>query len=403
MPIKQSNLMCHNQNRIMEPEELKKIINQAENSKIQFKERINDSYELSKEFVAFSNSQGGLLIIGVKDKDRSLRGLDYEELQSTNKLIANVASDHVKNPIYVFTETVSIDDQNLILVRVPEGTSKPYLDRKGGIWVKNASDKRRVVSREEISRLLQAARNLHADEIIIPETTLEDLDLVYYENFIEKKFKLRLEDMNISLEQSLKNLSLLKDQHLTLAALLLFSKNRHKYKPLFSIQAISFPAKSFTDTEYLDSEPCFEGTLREIFDQAISFISRNLKKIKVEESFNSLGDWEIPYLVFEEFLVNALIHRDYFINSSIKLFIFSDRIEIISPGKLPNSLSIENIKNGISIPRNPLLQSLAQYLIPYKGLGTGVMRAMASYPEIDLINDTDKEIFQVIIRRPLDS
>lgn len=126
-----------------------------------------------------------------------------------------------------------------------------------------------------------------------------------------------------------------------------------------------------------------------------------MRKIQVGKSFNSLPVWEIPHEVFEELVVNALVHRDYFVHTTIKVYIFSDRIEIVSPGKLPNSLTIENIKNGISIPRNPILQSIAQYLLPYKGLGTGVSRALALYPEIDLINKVDPEQFIAIVNRPV--
>jgi ATP-dependent DNA helicase RecG len=84
------------------------------------------------------------------------------------------------------------------------------------------------------------------------------------------------------------------------------------------------------------------------------------------------------------------------------VFIFSDRIEIVSPGKLPNSLTIENIANGISIARNPVLQSLAQYILPYKGLGTGVGRAITAYPKIKFVNDVNTEQFKVIIPKPKD-
>ena len=115
--------------------------------------------------------------------------------------------------------------------------------------------------------------------------------------------------------------------------------------------------------------------------------------------FNSQTKWEIPYEVFEELIINALVHRDYFISSTIKIFVFSDRIEIVSPGKLPNSLTIENIKNGISIARNPILLSTAQYVLPYKGLGTGIVRSYSLYPEIVLENDSAGNQFRAIIIR----
>jgi len=98
-------------------------------------------------------------------------------------------------------------------------------------------------------------------------------------------------------------------------------------------------------------------------------------------------------------IVNALIHRDYFINSVVKVFIFPNRIEIISPGKLPNSLTVENILNGISIPRNPTLQSIAQIILPYSGLGTGLIRINRLYDGIQFKNNITNEVFTVTIKR----
>ena len=149
-------------------------------------------------------------------------------------------------------------------------------------------------------------------------------------------------------------MSLLKDNQLTLAGLLLFSENRHVLKPQFSIQCVAVDDVNLNGNEFVDNEPAFEGTLSDVYEKAFGFIDRHVKKIQQGTSFNSPSKWEIPQEVFEEVLVNALIHRDYFIQSTIKIFIYSDRIEIVSPGKLPNSLTIDNIANGISIARNPV-------------------------------------------------
>lgn len=134
----------------------------------------------------------------------------------------------------------------------------------------------------------------------------------------------------------------------------------------------------------------------------MAFIKRNIKKVQNGKSFNSTGDPEIPLIVFEELLTNALIHRDYFVQNNIRIFIFDNRIEIISPGKLPNSLTVEKIKYGISIKRNPTLASFAFDLINFRGIGSGIHRAIQHYPAIDeFINDEVIEEFKVIIYRPL--
>jgi len=112
----------------------------------------------------------------------------------------------------------------------------------------------------------------------------------------------------------------------------------------------------------------------------LAFILRNLIKQQESKSINSTGSPEIPVTVFEELLVNALVHRDYFINATIKIFIFSDRIKIQSPGVLPNHLTVEKIKLGNSNIRNPIIASfVAKGLLPYRGLGTGITRALKDW------------------------
>lgn len=206
--------------------------------------------------------------------------------------------------------------------------------------------------------------------------------------------------LGVEFIQSLHNLFLAKGDLLTLAGLLIFSKVRHKLRPMFSIQCVTLNGLDLTASIFLDGESIFEGNMRKVFDETLSFINRNVRKIPIEEGFNSQTRWEIPYAVFEEVVVNAFIHRDYFLNSTIKVYNFDDRFEIVSPGNLPNSLIVDKIKNGISIARNPILQSLGQHVFPYKGLGTRVLRAISLYPTIEFFNDQDTERFIVTIKKP---
>jgi len=113
---------------------------------------------------------------------------------------------------------------------------------------------------------------------------------------------------------------------------------------------------------------------------------------------------EIPQIVFEELLVNALIHRDYFISAAIRLFIFENRIEIISPGHLPNYLTITKIMAGNSNIRNPILASFAaKKLLPYRGLGSGLRRVMEEWDDVEFIDDRDGNIFKVIVYKKRDN
>ncbi|MCA9485581.1 MAG: putative DNA binding domain-containing protein, partial [Nanoarchaeota archaeon] len=351
----------------MDALELLDLIQMGESSKVQFKVRINNANSIGAEMVAFSNTKGGMIIVGVDDKTGDINGLSFEELQSTNELLANAASNNVKAPIYIYTETVKVDEQNVVVAHISEGTSKPHMDNNGIIWVKNGSDQRKVVAKEEIARLLQSSGNLFADETIVTGTTVNDIDEEYFQKFILAKTKKAIDELGQSTSTILSNLGMLKDGKISLGGLLLFGKNPQQFRPTFTVQCVSVVGNEISSNEFRDKEEPFTGNLKELYDKTLSFITRNLKKIQKEESFNSQSELEIPIETIEELLVNALIHRDYFISSSIKVFIFDNRIEIISPGKLPNTLTIDNIKIGTSIPRNPILFTNARYILPFVG------------------------------------
>jgi ATP-dependent DNA helicase RecG len=385
----------------MEPIELLDIIAKGESSTVQFKEMLPHLDSLAQEMVAFSNTEGGIIIVGVNDKTGELKGLSFDEIRTTNQHLVEVATQKVFPPINIKTETVTANGQQIIVVYINVGKSKPYKDRNGIVFVKNGSDKRKVVSNDELLRMLQSSGNIAADEEPVENATSNDLNVDFFKTFVEKKTGKKFDALNQSIPQVLNNMSLAKDEKLTLAGLLLFGKKPQSFKPIFSVQCISFVGNDVAGKEFRDNEPPFDGNMTELYEKTISFISRNLHKKQVEKSFNSVGELEIPMEVFEELVVNALIHRDYFIQSSIKVFIFDNRIEIISPGKLPNTLTVEKIKSGTSIVRNAILFSNARYLLPYTGVGRGIPAALNAYPRIDFLNEADKELFLSIIHRPV--
>ncbi len=191
-----------------------------------------------------------------------------------------------------------------------------------------------------------------------------------------------------------------KEGKINLAGLLLFGKNPQQFKPIFTIQCVSVFGNEISSNQFRDKENPFSGNLKKLYNKTLSFITRNLRKVQVEDGFNSQPKLEIPIETIEELLVNALIHRDYFISSSIKVFIFDNRMEIVSPGKLPNSLTIDNVKIGTSVPRNPILFTNARFVIPFWGVGSGIPRAYENTPDLELINDSDRELFISVIKRP---
>ena len=130
----------------MEAIEILKLIAQGEDSYTQFKKNINNVDSLAQELIAFSNTLGGKLLIGVND-DGSIEGLSADDVRRINNLLSNAASQNVKPAINPLTKTVMIGDKLILIIDVAKGLNKPYQDNNGIVWVKSGSDKRKATSR----------------------------------------------------------------------------------------------------------------------------------------------------------------------------------------------------------------------------------------------------------------
>ncbi len=381
----------------MEPLELLDIISLGETSTVQFKRSIENNDKLAAEICAFANSSGGMILFGVED-DGTVSGLDAAEVRSLNSRIANVSSNNVREPVFPTAEVVKIDERTVLVVSISESQSKPHFDQSGAIWVKNMGDKRRVTSREELRRIFQDTHVFYADEQPISRASSADLDRDAFLEFYRKEYDENAEmDLAIN-SQILENLNLAIDGRLTLAGLLFFGKDPSRFRPEFAIKAVAYLGDDPTGMDYRDSED-IGGTLPEQLTKGMAFLRRNLHHAQGNRPFNSEGELEIPSAALEELLVNMLVHRNYFISAPHKLFIFDNRVEIVSPGCLPNSLTVEQVKSGSSIPRNPILHGLASRIMPYRGIGTGIRRAIRLYPHIEIDNSSARNELRVVLTR----
>lgn len=382
----------------METTDLIEVLSRGEDSRHQFKENFTNADALAAEIVAFSNSAGGQIFVGVQN-DGSVLGLSHADIDRLNQLISNSASQNVRPAVNPLTDNVPHPNGTVLVVTVAEGINKPYMDKNGAIWVKNGSDKRRATSREEIQRLFQQAGLVHADETPVTGLGAGDVDMPYFETFFEQQFGEPLAQHNLPLPQLLTNMNLMNQGQLNVAGSLLFAKAPQYVLPAFIVKAVAFVGNDIEDQHYIDSRD-ITGKLADVFQQTLGFIVANTRAMQGEQGFNTQGQPEIPRIVWEELVVNALIHRDYFISAPVRVLVFADRVEIVSPGHLPNNLTVENIKAGNSNMRNPVLASFATKLLPYRGLGSGLRRALRAWPEIEIIDDRDGNLFKVIVVRP---
>ena len=381
----------------METLELLEIVARGEDSRHQFKEDATNTIALAAEIVAFANSGGGQVFIGIAD-DGTIRAHDMMSVDRLNQLIANAASNSVRPPINPVTENVAASTGVVIVVTVPDGLSKPYMDNNGAIWVKSGSDKRRVTAREEMQRMFQRAQLVHGDDVPVPGTSIADIDLDYFRWFFKVRFEQELEGQDLSLSNLLSNMRLLRNDLLTVTGVLLFTKDPGAFLPVFHVKSVCYPGNDIHATTYVDSADIF-GRIQTQFEESLGFVLRNLRREQNGKGVNTTGEVEIPKIVLEELLANALIHRDYFVSAPIRIFVFDERVEIISPGHLPNNLTVANIRSGNSNIRNPILASHAPTVLPYRGLGNGILRALKAYPSIEFEDDQNGDLFRAVIRR----
>ena len=404
-------------------DDILKQIKAGEVSGMQFKERILDKYDIACELVAFSNSQGGKLVVGIKDKTGEINALSYSEVQETTNLLSDIASENVVPSILIKIDTVEVGDGNLVVATVKEGLNKPYHDNKGIVWVKNGADKRKVFDNAELAEMMTDCGSFAPDEAGVRDATVNDLDAATIKQFLGNRFERVLEKKGLTgdafneasldaicsaiakghdCEKILRNLRFIRpDGTLTVAAMLLFGKYTQRWMPMMTAKCICFAGNSVGSKVFRDkvNDADMEGNLLHQYDTIMDFFTRNLHNVQVGDEFNSMGKLEIPYTSLVEFTVNSLVHRSLNMKAPVRIFIFDNRVEIHSPGALPNGLTIEDIKAGTSMPRNMFLFNNAIYLLPYTGVGSGITRALDEDVNVTFMNNDKAQEFVITVWR----
>ena len=404
-------------------DDILKQIKAGEVSGVQFKERILDKYDIACELVAFSNSHGGKLVVGIKDKTGETNALSYSEVQETTNLLSDIASENVVPSILIKIDTVEVEDGNLVVATVKEGLNKPYHDNKGIVWVKNGADKRKVFDNAELAEMMTDCGSFAPDEAGVRDATVNDLDATTIKQFLGNRFERVLEKKGLTgdafneasldaicsaiakghdCEKILRNLRFIRpDGSLTVAAMLLFGKYTQRWMPMMTAKCICFAGNSVGSKVFRDkvNDADMEGNLLHQYDTIMDFFTRNLHNVQIGDEFNSMGKLEIPYTSLVEFTVNSLVHRSLNMKAPVRIFIFDNRVEIHSPGALPNGLTIDDIKAGTSMPRNMFLFNNAIYLLPYTGVGSGITRALDEDVNVTFMNNDKAQEFVITVWR----
>lgn len=352
--------------------------------------------------VAFANTHGGVILFGVKDKTGDMLGLTFKQLQDTGLELGNTANEQVKPAIYIETEVVKVEERHFLVCHIAEGRNKPYKTNNGEIWVKQGQDKRRVTENSEILELFQDSGSYYAEDVAFKDSSVKDLEMPLLRDYFQKVYGKAIEDFDQTLESMLCSLGVMNDKgELTRAGVLYFGKHPQQFERSFKIKAVAFVGNSIGGNQYIDSRD-IEGTVPWMFREGMTFLKSMLHHRQEGQNFNSVGVLEIPEVVLEELLQNALVHIDLLHPAAVRLLVFENRIEIVNPGKLYGGLKVEDIRLGASKQRNPLMADFAAKTMIFRGLGSGIVRALRENVVIDFINEDYANQFRAIIWRTND-
>lgn len=401
--------------------ELLDLITNRENSRVEFKRDDIHPDSLAKEMSALLNLEGGVILLGV-EKDQRVTGLTRGR-EEAEEWVMNIAQGNLQPAIVPVWSSVAMPDGTVVgTVELPaDSPGKPYKARRGSAWVTftRVGSTSREATRDEEARLYQAARLVRYEIKAAPDTGLESLDLDRIENYYRDVLKRSVPPRadHERWRRLLLNSDLLvaagDDVGASVAGLLLFGENPNRRLPQAGVTAVAFPG---SDKEYntadeerirgpLASRVSRRGVAVEkgVIDRTVDFVKCNMGSVAWLESARRRRKRAYPLDAVREAVVNAVAHRDYAREGTdIEVSLYADRLEVISPGRLPNGVTVEKMKEGIvRVARNELLKEILRdygYIEHYRmGVRNRIIESMRRHnrTEPDLVEQDDRFVVRL--------
>ena len=358
----------------MDKSQLYEIIAGGEDSFAEFKRDASQRSDFAAEMIAFANTEGGQVFVGVDD-DGVIVGVDNPK--QVEEAILNIGRQNCNPPLIPVLDRISTDRGIVLVVNVPRRTGPPHETNSGQCYLRAGSTKR-LCTPFERARLLQGAGLYHFDETPVPGTGVEQIHMpalaAYYQRIYEKP----LETSEVPLAAMLQAMRFLvpdldSSWRLSVAGLLLFGEQPENHLYHARISAVRWLGLEAGE-EILDRQEIV-GRLADQIEQAEKFVLRNTRLSTSINGLRQADSYEYPRPALREAIVNAVAHRDYSLDGAqILLYIFDDRLEIRSPGALPNSVTLQNIKTHYSKPRNETIARVLFNLGYVNTLGSGIPR-----------------------------
>ena len=352
--------------------ELTDLIRNGEGSGVEFKRDDVQNHDLAKELVAFLNLDGGTVLLGVEDDGR-ISGTTRDRLEEWITELCRVKIDPPVLPYLAWVKDAE-PGRDVLAVRVPLGPDKPYSrihDSRRTYFIRVGSTSREA-SREELERMFQASGGLHYGLKPVPGADFAAFEVRRLRDYFTRVLHgtAPADDELSEWITLLRNVELMTtsvgQDVAAVDGVLLFGKTPERFLRQAGIRALCYTG---TEPDYATRADenlrgpmiplgAADGSLVEVglVEQAWDFVRRNTTPTAHLEAGRRIDRWDYPESVVREVVVNALVHRDYSIaGTDVMLAIYSDRLEVLSPGRLPNTVTVEGMKSGMRYARNQTL------------------------------------------------
>ena len=363
-----------------------------ESKRLEFKKEFLPGRKIAETTIAFANGAGGKIIFGVQDDPREIIGVPNSELFNLELKIVNHLHDLVCPTLVPEIYIQTIESRSLHIIGIYPGSDKPcYLKKVGkensGTFIRIGSANRKA-SKELLDELERQWMKISYNSTARYDTTAAEIDLESFKDDYQRITRKQLD------RERLINIGLFKNDcnqiYLNNAAVLLSDSPIIKHEfPYAKIECARF--KGADKRVFLDQQT-IEKPIHKLAEPCLDFVKKNIALSSEIGKIYRRDRWEYPLEAIREAIINAIIHRDYLVlGSDIKLAIFDDWLEIISPGPLPETITVENLGSGRSETRNRVLAPIFKNLRLIEAQGTGIQKIKheidEEYPEIELIFD----------------
>lgn len=360
----------------------------GENKNIEYKRELpSRSDKYIKSLVAFANTSGGKLVIGIGDDEHEVIGVDEAEVFSMIDTITNVISGTVEPQLVPNITCSTVYGKCIIIVEIYPGNHRPYyiksIGKEKGTYIRIAGSTRHVDS-IQLKELELQGMNQSYDETVLVGHEL-DIEAAQKLCVDIKKYivestdgKVKVKDVTI---QNLENWGIVKRIENTFVPTVAFDLLTTNSNRFAKVQCALF--KGITRSVFIDKRE-FEGSLYSQIEEAYRFILKHINLSAEIDGIIRKDIYELPVKAIREAIVNAVTHRNYMDNSCVQVCIYDDRVEITSPGMLFGGLTLEMMMSGSSKIRNTGIAEIFSRMHIVEGWGTGVQRMLDGCKEYNI-------------------